>query len=141
MAANFELKVLSPSRTLSTSKVTQVTLPGTEGYMTILPDHAGMVAELGVGEISVKSLDQSTDRYFLSGGYVEVDGPKVTILADIIEKAKEVDLTRAQAAKKRASERLNKISPELDVSRANDSLRRADQRILIAQTLAHVSKS
>ncbi len=141
MAANFELKVLSPSRALAAVKATAVTLPGSQGYMTILPDHAGMVAELDAGEVTIATTESGSERFFVAGGYVEVDGNRVTILADVVERAKEIDPTRAQSARKRAAERLGQLTVDTDLERANKALKRADQRLLIAQTLASVAKS
>jgi F-type H+-transporting ATPase subunit epsilon len=133
MAANFDLKVLSPSRAVTSVKATAVTLPGVEGYMTILPDHAGMVAELDQGEVTITTTDAATERFFVAGGYVEVEGNRVTLLADVIERASEIDTTRAGAARKRAAERLAHIGTETDLERANKALQRADHRMHIAQ--------
>ncbi|MDQ3231471.1 MAG: ATP synthase F1 subunit epsilon [Pseudobdellovibrionaceae bacterium] len=133
MAANFDLKVLSPSRAVTTVKATAVTLPGVMGYMTILPDHAGMVAELDQGEVTITTADGAVERFFVSGGYVEVEGSRVTLLADVIERAREIDVNRAQTARKRAAERLGHISADIDLERANRALRRADQRIQMSQ--------
>lgn len=134
MAANFDLKVLSPSRAVTTVKASAVTLPGTLGYMTILPDHAGMVAELDQGEVTITTADNAVERFFVAGGYVEVESNRVTLLADVIERAGEIDATRAQTARKRATERLANIGPDTDLERANRALRRADQRIQMSQS-------
>ncbi len=134
MAANFELKVLSPSRAVASVKATAVTLPGTLGYMTILPDHAGMVAELDQGEVTITTADNAVERFFVAGGYVEVEGNRVTLLADVIERAGEIDVNRAQTARKRAAERLAKVGADTDLERANRALRRADQRIQLSQS-------
>lgn len=139
MAANFELKVLSPNRQLAQVRATALTLPGTEGYMTILPDHAAMVAELDVGELSFQAAEGS-DRYFIAGGYVEVDHNHVTVLADVIEKAKEIDVSRAEKAQKRAMDRLTGGDSSVDVDRANKAFRRAEVRVYVAQTLAAASR-
>lgn len=135
MAANFDLKVLSPSRAVTTVKVTAVTLPGSEGYMTILPDHAGMVAELDQGEVTITTTDAAVERFFVAGGYVEVENNRVTLLADVIERAREIDLTRAQTARKRAADRLTQLGADTDIERANRALRRSDQRIQTAQSM------
>jgi len=140
MAANFDLKVLSPSRAVTSVKASSVILPGTEGYMTILPDHASMVAELDQGEVTITSADSAPERYFVAGGYVEVEANHVTLLVDVIERAKEIDATRAQEARKRALERLSQFGSDTDLERANKALKRADERIFIAQTMASVVK-
>jgi F-type H+-transporting ATPase subunit epsilon len=138
MAANFDLKVLSPSRAVASVKASAVTLPGSVGYMTILPDHAGMVAELDQGEVTITTADNTVERFFVAGGYVEVESNRVTLLADVIERASEIDTARAQTARKRAAERLANIGPDTDLERANRALRRADQRLHMSQsTLKH----
>jgi F-type H+-transporting ATPase subunit epsilon len=134
MAANFDLKVLSPSRAVTTVKVTAVTLPGSKGYMTILPDHAGMVAELDQGEVTITTTDAAVERFFVAGGYVEVENNRVTLLADVIERAREIDLIRAQTARKRAADRLTHLGADTDIERANRALRRSDQRIQTSQS-------
>jgi F-type H+-transporting ATPase subunit epsilon len=134
MAANFDLKVLSPSRTVASVKASAVTLPGTLGYMTILPDHAGMVAELDQGEVTIQTAEAAVERYFVSGGYVEVEANRVTLLADVIERVIEIDVSRAQSARKRAADRLAQLGPETDIDRANRALRRAEQRLQVSQS-------
>ncbi|WP_141736707.1 ATP synthase F1 subunit epsilon [Oligoflexus tunisiensis] len=137
MAANFDLKVLSPSRSVTSVKATAVTLPGSLGYMTILPDHAGMVAELDQGEVTITTTEAAVERFFVAGGYVEVEGNRVTLLADVIERAIEIDMTRAETARKRAADRLSHIGPETDIERANRALRRAEQRLQMSQSTKH----
>ena len=85
---SFDLKVLTPSKTLASVTAKSVMLPGTEGYMTILPDHASMIAELGPGEVAIEG--QANEHYVISGGYIEVDHNRVTILVDSIEKSNQV---------------------------------------------------
>ena len=141
MATNFDLKILSPSRALATVKASALTVPGSCGCMTILPDHASMVAELESGEVIVTTSEGLVDRYFISGGYVEVEENRVSLLADVVEKLREIDSVRALAAKKRAIDRLSQMEPDSDLVRAQRALKRADQRIMLAQTLASLAKS
>ena len=138
MAANFDLKILSPSRTIASLKVVALTLPGTEGYMTILPNHVSMVAELDVGEVIVSTHDGKVEHYFLAGGYVEVENNVVNLLGSVVEKLQEIDSARAEAAKKRAFEQLSQL--DSDHVRANLALKRADQRLILAKTLASMTK-
>lgn len=128
-----ELKVniLSPGKTVATVKAKHVLLPGILGYMGILPGHASLVAELGIGEIKVEG-DQletpdKTMFFFIAGGYVEVYQDEVTILADVIEKPEEIDLERAKKAEERAKKRLSKENDteNLNIDRARMALLRA----------------
>ena len=142
MAGKFELKILSPSRTLLSVKAHSLIVPGSQGYMTILPNHAAMVAEIGVGELVIQATGiAAAERYFVSGGYIDVDHNKILVLADIVEKANEIDLTRAQEALKRAQAHLSRISEETDLERASQAQKRAEVRVFVAQTLASVAKS
>lgn len=140
MSEEFQLRLVSPSAKLAEFAAKSVTLPGSEGYMTILPDHAPMVAELSAGSLTALDSHDKGDEYFISGGFVEVTHESVTVLADIAEHGSAIDLDRAKAAKKRAEERLEGKSEIVDVERANASLKRADLRIMIASTLAAASK-
>ena len=142
MAQDFNVSILSPSAKIAECRASALTLPGSQGYMTILPDHAEMVAELGFGEVTVKTVDRGNVFYFLSGGFVNVDGSHITVLADVVEDAPTIDVERAKASRERALRRLEGKTEEdqVDVDRANQALRRAEHRMMIAQTLAASSK-
>jgi F-type H+-transporting ATPase subunit epsilon len=107
--------------------------------MTILPHHAGMIAELDIGEVTVLSASGS-EKLFIAGGYVEVDHNKVKVLADIVEKSSEIDLNRAQESRKRATDRLNSLNASTDIERASRAMKRADVRIMVAETMASVAR-
>lgn len=142
MSADFEVKVLSPSSRLGSYQVSSLSLPGSQGYMTILAHHADMVAELGFGEMSLKLLDGSEMFFFISGGFVDVKADQATVIADVVEKAPDIDTERAKASMERALERLEGGSKQdiVDVDRANRSLQRAQYRNMIAQTIASASQ-
>jgi F-type H+-transporting ATPase subunit epsilon len=96
-----------------------------------------MVAELDQGEVTITTADNTVERFFVAGGYVEVESNRVTLLADVIERASEIDKNRAQTARKRAAERLANIGPDTDLERANRALRRADQRLQMSQSTSN----
>jgi len=133
MTNTFELKVLAPNRTWPTVKATSAILPGTLGYMTILPDHAAMIAELQAGEVVVDVQGAPAERYFVTGGYVEVDRNKVSVLADVIENAKDISLPKAEQALAEAQAALSVLTPETDVEEANRRLRAAEARLQVAK--------
>ncbi|MFW7378296.1 MAG: ATP synthase F1 subunit epsilon [Oligoflexus sp.] len=139
MAQDFHVSILSPSAKVMECQAKSLIVPGSQGYMTILPDHAQMVAELGFGELTMETGESNKSVYFLSGGFVEVEGGDVVILADVVEAAPKIDMERAKASRDRALQRLE-ASDDIDVDRANQALRRAEVRIMVAQTLAAVSK-
>lgn len=129
---SFDLKLLSPSKTLASVKAKSAILPGSMGYMTILPDHAAMIAELQAGEVDVDGAN-GHERYFVSGGYVKVDHNRVIVLADNIEAAKSIDLAKAEDAFRQAQEVLASGQADLDYTEANRKLREAEARLAIAK--------
>lgn len=132
MHNTFELKILSPGRALPPIKAKAAVLPGTCGYMTIMPDHADMIAELDAGEIVVDAQGTS-EHYFISGGYVEVDHNRVSVLADIIEPQKDINVAKAEEALKAAQAVLTNLKPETDVEEANRALKAAEARVQVAK--------
>ncbi len=137
MHNTFELKVLSPSKTLPPIKAKSAVLPGTCGYMTIMPDHADMIAELDAGHIVVDA-SGTQEHFFISGGYVEVDHNRVSVLADVVEAAKDINLAKAEDALKAAQAVLSNLSPETNVEEANRTLRAAEARLEVAKSLSAV---
>src|ERR1700680_1134827 len=102
-----ELIVVTPQRQVLRETVVEVTLPGAEGQLGILPGHAPLITELGIGELSyrAKNASESTPLAAISG-FAEVLGDRVTVLAETAERPEEIDLTRAAEAKKRAEQRI-----------------------------------
>ena len=138
MTNSFELKILSPNRALPAVKAKAAVLPGTLGYMTILPDHAAMIAELGAGEMVVETQGAASEHYFITGGYVEVDHNRVNVLADVVENAKDINLAKAEDALRVAQATLTALTPETDVEEANRLLRAAEARVLVAKGVSQV---
>ncbi len=99
------LEIVTPDRALVTEQVDEVELPGSEGYFGVLPGHSPLLASLQVGELWYRI---GTEKHYLSVafGFVEVLPEHVTVLARIAEKAQDIDVARAEAAKKRAEERV-----------------------------------
>lgn len=121
-------KVLCPSKPVADVAAQSVVIPGLMGYMEILHDHAAMVAEIDVGELIVKKTAGDDLRYFVSGGYVQVQDNDVVVLADVIEAAENIDEERLKKAAERADKRLVKPDKEIDIPRAMAAKRRADAR-------------
>jgi F-type H+-transporting ATPase subunit epsilon len=110
-----------------------VMVPGVEGELGILPHHAPIMTMIKPGEVLVR---KGTEEYSLavSGGFLEVKPDHITILADAAERADEIDIARAEAAKKRAEESLKgRTTAETDLANAEASLRRALARIKVAE--------
>jgi F-type H+-transporting ATPase subunit epsilon len=108
-----------------------VQIPGADGYLGILPGHTPLLATLQVGTLWYR---QGQEKHFLSiaFGFAEVQPDRVTILAQIAEKADEIDVARAEAAKKRAEERLSKPTTDMDFERARIAMLKALIRLQVA---------
>lgn len=126
------LEIVTPDRLLVREQVSEVTAPGTLGYFGVLPGHTPFLTTLGIGEVSYTQNGQK--RYLaVSWGYAEVGPSQVTILAEIAEKAEEIDVQRAEAAKARAEERLRMAGREdIDFERAEIALQKALIRVQVA---------
>jgi F-type H+-transporting ATPase subunit epsilon len=129
-----QLTVVTPERQLLHVDAVEVTIPGLDGELGILPGHAPLITELGIGELRyhAKGSGQSVPLAIL-GGFAEVLPDRVTVLAEIAERPEEIDLTRAEAALARAEKRIATPDPNIDWDRASIALRRAVIRIQIAR--------
>jgi F-type H+-transporting ATPase subunit epsilon len=129
--SHLQLQIVSADRLLVNEQVDEVEIPGSEGYLGVLPGHTPLLATLQVGELWYR---QGQDKHYLSiaFGFVEVQPDRVTILAQIAEPAHEIDLARAEAAKKRAEERLSKPTPDMDFERARIAMLKALVRLQVA---------
>ena len=131
LPTKIQLHIVSADRSLVNETVDEVEIPGAEGYFGVLPGHTPILALLGAGELWYR---QGTEKHFLSMafGFAEVQPDQVTILAEIAERADEIDLARAEAARKRAEERLAKPTVDMDAERARISLLKSLIRIQVA---------
>ncbi len=131
---SIQLIVVTPERQLLRESVVEVTVPGLDGELGILPGHAPLITELGIGELNYRrsSNGQPTPLAIL-GGFAEVLPDRVTILAETAERAMEIDLGRAEAALERAQKRLTSGETNLDWDRASLALQRSLIRIQIAR--------
>ncbi|MBO1511949.1 F0F1 ATP synthase subunit epsilon [Metabacillus bambusae] len=122
------VNVVTPDGPVYDADVEMVSVKAQSGELGILPGHIPMVAPLEIGAVRLKQ-GSGTELVAVSGGFIEVRPDKVTILAQAAEKSESIDVTRAQAAKKRAEERLNQKTDEIDFKRAELALRRAINRL------------
>ena len=127
-----KIEVVTAERLVYSDSVDMIVAPGTEGELGILPHHSPLMTLLKPGELLIKKGDEEIELA-VTGGFVEVRPDRVIVLADAAEKAEEIDEARAEAAKKRAQERLAQTIPEVDKTRAEAALRRALVRLEVAQ--------
>jgi len=129
-----ELTVVTPERELLRETVVEVTIPGAEGELGILPGHAPLMTELGIGELSYRTGTSSQPiSLAVIRGFAEVLPDRVTVLAETAERAEEIDLARAEAALARSEKRMASGDTNIDWDRATVALERALIRIQIAR--------
>ncbi len=126
------LVIVTPERQLFSGLVDQVTVPSTQGYLGILPGHAPLLAELGIGNIGYR-IGIHSELLFCSWGFAEVLPDRVVLLAQTAEPASEIDRNRAEQAKTRAEKRLASKDPNLDFARAELALLKAISRLEAAR--------
>jgi F-type H+-transporting ATPase subunit epsilon len=122
------LEIVTPERQIFSGDVEGVTVPSTRGYLGILPGHAPLLAELGIGVIEYKAGGR-TEPIFCSWGFIEVLPDRVIVLAQIAETASEIDENRARQAQERAEQHLGSKDSGTDFLRAELALMRAVTRI------------
>src|SRR5450759_1184077 len=117
LPTHLTLQIVAADRSLVNETVDEVEIPGFDGYFGVLPGHTPLLAVLQVGELWYR---QGQEKHYvsISFGFAEVQPDRVTILAQIAEKADEIDVTRAEAAKKRAETRLAQPTMDIDFERA-----------------------
>ena len=132
LPTHIHLHVVSADRSLvNEPQVDEVEVPGSDGYFGVLPGHTPLLATLQVGTLWYR---QGSQKHYLANafGFAEVQPDRVTILAQIAERADEVDVSRAEAAKKRAEDRLRTPSTEMDFERAKVALMKSLMRLQAA---------
>jgi F-type H+-transporting ATPase subunit epsilon len=128
-----KIEIITPERIVFQEEgVDSVTLPGSEGELTILPKHAPLMTELVPGALTFRRGGVETD-VALSGGFLEVRDDRVVVLADTAERSDEIDLARAEAARRRAQEALASRQDTVDVARAMAALERATARLKVIE--------
>ena len=134
MPPAYRLEIVAPDHIAYAGDVASIVVPGAEGYLGVLARHAPMLAELTVGVIKVAPREGDAFRMATGGGFLEVMPDRTVILADSVERADEIDVDRAEAARRRAQERLtHRAEPGMDLERAEIALRRALNRLRLAR--------
>jgi len=127
-----KLEIVTAERLVYSDEVDIVVAPGIDGQLGILPHHAPLVTMLQAGEVLFRKGGEETVKA-VSGGFLEVRPDRVLILADAAERVEEIDIERAEAAKRRAEEQLAARPADLDASRAQAALQRSIARLKVAE--------
>jgi F-type H+-transporting ATPase subunit epsilon len=132
MADQLQLEVVTPERRLLSEQVNSVTVPGRGGELGILPGHAALISELQTGVLSYTE-HGTTFQMHVSGGFVEVNADRVSVLAEIAERPEEIDAARARLAREHTEKQLSSSSgSEEDFEKARAKLQRAMVRLQLA---------
>jgi F-type H+-transporting ATPase subunit epsilon len=131
LPTRLQLRIVSAERMLVDESVDEVEIPAANGYMGVLPGHTPMLVLLQVGEMWYRIGSQ---RYYavLAFGFAEIQPDGVTILAQIAERAEDIDIGRAEAAKARAQERLASPVTDMDLERARIAMMKSLIRLQVA---------
>ena len=131
LPTKIQLQIVSADRSLVNETVDEVEIPGSDGYFGVLPGHTTLLALLGAGELWYR---QGQEKHYLliAFGFAEVQPDQVTILAEVAERPDEIDVSRAEAARRRAEERLAKPVIDMDAERARIALLKSLIRLQVA---------
>jgi F-type H+-transporting ATPase subunit epsilon len=130
----FTLSIVTPERRYYEGQVRTLVVPGTEGYLGILSNHAPLITALQNGYIELRDADDKLQIMAVSGGFLEVSENRATILADTVEASDEIDLERAEKAIERAKKALKEFASgggEIDLQQAREALERAQNRVRV----------
>jgi F-type H+-transporting ATPase subunit epsilon len=130
----FKLSIVTPEKPFYEAECRSLVVPGSEGYLGVLTDHAPLLTALVPGEIKAVEADDARELHFaVSGGFFEVAHNHATVLADAIEVPGQIDLARAEASLERARRRLAERPAGLDQVRAELAVLRAKNRVALAR--------
>jgi F-type H+-transporting ATPase subunit epsilon len=132
LASNFLLEIATPEKLVVSNMATEAVLPGANGEIGVMPGHAALLTELDPGAL-VYVMDGQRRSLAVGKGWAEVTAERVRVLVDTCERAEEIDTARAEAAFKRAAERLASPKEDLDVARAVNAMKRAEARLAAAK--------
>ena len=132
MADSFQLEIVTPDKLVVRDNAEEAQIPGRNGYIGVLPGHAPLITELGAGQISYRSKGQLY-RFSMAWGFAEILPDKVTVLAETVERADEIEVSRAEQSLHKAEDLMKSAQTEEDFSVAMSKIRRAEARIEVAQ--------
>ena len=136
MADVFEIEIATPERLLAREKAIRAQIPAKEGYIGVLPDHAPLLSELGIGAMTYTTPDDQRFSLAIRGGFLEINDNVVRVLSDIGEKAQEIDVAQAEKDLKHAQDAMINPALGMDIAAALIAVRHAEARIEAARRAA-----
>lgn len=130
--SGIKLDIVTAERAVFSDEVDMVVAPGVQGELGILPHHTPLMTMLEPGELRVKKASDELSMV-ISGGFLEVRPDHIIVLADAAERVEEIDIARAEEAKRRAQERLTQRAPDVDTARAQAALQRSLARLRVVR--------
>lgn len=127
---DYKLRIITPDRVFYEGTADMIEFNTSEGEIGVLPGHIPMTVIIKPGVLTITEKDEVKEAA-LHSGFVEILPDRMTILAEVVEWPGEIDLERAEAAKRRAEERIKSHTPETDMARAETALMRAIARIQV----------
>ncbi len=130
--STFTLEVATPEKLVVRNDASEAQIPGSEGMLGVLPGHAALISEIEAGELSYV-MDGKRQILAIGSGWVEISNNKVRVLVNSCEAPDKIDVARAEEALKRANERLLSPKEHLDLARALNAAKRANARLAVAR--------
>ncbi len=137
MADTFEIEIATPERLLAREKAIRAQIPAREGYIGVLPDHAALLSELGIGALTYTTPEDHRFSIAISGGFLEINNNVVRVLTDSADKGQEIDITQAEKDLKHAQDAMINPALGMDIAAALIAIRHAQARIDAARTAAN----
>jgi len=129
MAETFDIEIATPERLLAREKAIRAQIPAKEGYIGVLPDHASLLSELGIGAMTYTTPDDRRFSLAISGGFLEIHDNVVRLLTEFAEKGHEIDVTQAEKDLKDAQNEMVNPALGVDLAAALIAVRHAQARI------------
>src|SRR5277367_6371168 len=136
-ATTFDIEIATPERLLSKEKAIRAQIPALSGYIGVLPDHAPLLSELGIGAMTYTTPDDHRFSLAINGGYVEINDNVVRVLSDIAEKSQEIDVSKAEKDLKHAQDAMVNPALGMDIAASLIAARHAQARIDAARKAAN----
>jgi F-type H+-transporting ATPase subunit epsilon len=137
VADTFDIEIATPERLLAREKAIRAQIPAKEGYIGVLPDHASLLSELGIGAMTYTTPGDHRFSLAIRGGFLEIHDNVVRVLSDIAEKGQEIDVSQAQKDLKQAQDEMINPALGVDISAALIAVRHAQARIDAARKAAN----
>jgi len=137
VADTFEIEIATPERLLAREQAIRAQIPAAEGYIGVLPDHAPLLSELGIGAMTYTTPGDHRFSLAVRGGFLEINNNVVRVLVDIAEKADEIDVSQAEKDLKNAQDAMINPALGIDIASALIAARHAQARIDAARKEAN----